>query len=42
MSCWPIATMAPYKIPTTASAITSGVKYFAPAGNSSKQYRSIP
>ena len=26
----------------TASVMTSGVKYFAPAGNSSKQYRSIP
>ena len=26
----------------TASVMTSGVKYFAPAGNSSKQYRSMP
>src|SRR2546421_11554697 len=29
-------------IPITDSVITSGVKYFAPDGNSSKQYRSIP
>src|SRR5260370_34967894 len=34
--------MAPYRIPITASVMTSGVKYFAPVGNSSKQYRSIP
>src|SRR6266702_394950 len=42
MSAWPIATMAPYRTPITASVMTSGVKYFAPFGNSSKQYRSIP
>src|ERR1700742_1254285 len=42
MSCWPMATMAPYKIPITASVSTSGVKYLAPDGNSSKQYRSMP
>ena len=37
-----MATMAPYKIPITDSVMTSGVKYFAPLGNSSKQYRSMP
>ena len=37
-----MATMAPYKIPITDSVMTSGVKYFAPDGNSSKQYRSMP
>src|ERR1700745_4375174 len=42
MDCWPMATMAPYKIPITASVMTSGVKYFAPDGNSSKQYRTLP
>src|SRR5271169_1281882 len=42
MSCWPMATMAPYKIPITDSVMTSGVKYLAPAGNSSQQYRSMP
>src|SRR5579872_4572211 len=42
MSAWPMATTAPYKIPITASVMTSGVKYFAPDGNSSKQYRSMP
>src|SRR6266576_2132639 len=42
MDCWPMATMAPYKIPITDSVMTSGVKYFAPDGNSSKQYRSMP
>src|SRR5689334_24856419 len=42
MDCWPMATMAPYKIPITDSVMTSGVKYFAPLGNSSKQYRSMP
>src|ERR1700749_3554772 len=42
MDCWPIATMAPYKIPITDSVMTSGVKYFAPLGNSSKQYLSMP
>src|SRR5436190_1838201 len=42
MDCWPMATMAPYKIPITDSVMTSGVKYFAPDGNSSKQYRSLP
>src|SRR6266567_3604329 len=34
--------MAPYKIPITDSVMTSGVKYLAPLGNSSKQYRSMP
>ena len=29
-------------IPITDSVMTSGVKYFAPLGNSSKQYRSMP
>src|SRR5580700_10782799 len=42
MSCWPMATMAPYKTAITDSVMTSGVKYLAPAGNSSQQYRSIP
>src|ERR1700746_2182766 len=42
MSAWPMATTAPYKIPITASVMTSGGKYFAPDGNSSKQYRSMP
>src|SRR6202043_160338 len=42
MSCWPMATTAPYKTPITDSVMTSGVKYFAPAGNSSQQYRSMP
>src|SRR6202166_3845964 len=37
-----MATMAPYKIPITDSVMTSGVKYSAPAGTKSKQYRSIP
>ena len=37
-----MATMAPYKIPITDSVMTSGVKYLAPLGNSSKQYRSMP
>src|SRR5271166_1677128 len=34
--------MAPYNVPITASVMTSGVKYLAPAGNSPKQYRSMP
>src|SRR5580698_2630221 len=42
ISCWPIATIAPYKMPITASVMTSGVKYLAPSGNRSKQYRSMP
>src|SRR5438270_507620 len=29
-------------IPITARVMTSGVKYLAPLGNSSKQYRSMP
>ena len=42
MLVWPIATTAPYNVAITASVITSVVKYFAPTGNSSKQYRSMP
>src|SRR5438445_424392 len=42
MAAGPMATMAPYRIPITDSVMTSGVKYFAPDGNSSKQYRSMP
>src|SRR5699024_7009388 len=41
MDGWPIATTAPYKIPITDSGMTSGGKYLAPLGNSSKQYRSM-
>src|SRR6201997_5840692 len=37
-----MATIAPYNVAITASVITSGVKYLAPAGNSSQQYRSMP
>src|SRR6516162_8115915 len=42
MSRWPMATIAPYRIPTTAMTSTSGVKYWAADGNSSRQYRIIP
>src|SRR5215831_20943163 len=42
MSVWPIATIAPYKMPTTARTMTRGVKYREAAGNSSRQYRIIP
>ena len=42
MSAWPIATIAPYRIPMTASVRISGVKYRAADGKSSRQYRIIP
>src|SRR6202522_4395516 len=37
-----MATTAPYKVAITASTMTSGGNHFAPAGNSSQQYRSMP
>src|ERR1700739_320286 len=37
-----MATTAPYRVPITASVMTSGVNHFAPAGNSSQQYRIMP
>src|ERR1700722_20859554 len=42
MSAWPMATIAPYKMPITASVMTSGVKYLDADGNSSRQYRIMP
>ncbi len=42
MSVCPMATIAPYTMPITLSAITSGVKNLAASGNSSRQKRSMP
>src|SRR5580692_7627203 len=42
MSAWPMATIAPYKMPITASVMTSGVKYLDAEGNSSRQYLIMP
>src|ERR1700750_2946750 len=42
MSVWPMATIAPYKMPITDRVRTSGAKYLAADGNSSTQYRIMP